>query len=155
MEVDWLASNLRHVERPQHARDGEPYLALDDKHPRAYPPPGTKHPVISLVRVAQLGADGRTEGIIDIAIGLQTVNARSRYTMRRGNRGQARAYVKVHRPFPSVGVVMHCPRVQYDDRAFWDTMLAVNKTPTRHMRRAEPERVVATLDFFDDSPTVR
>jgi hypothetical protein len=70
MEVDWLASNMRHVERSQHARDGEPYLALGDKHSRAYPPPGTKYPVISRVRVAQLGADGGAEGIIDIVIGL-------------------------------------------------------------------------------------
>jgi hypothetical protein len=31
----------------------------------------------------------------------------------------------------------------------------VNKIPTRHMRRAEPKRVVETLDFFDDGPTIR
>ena len=35
-EVDRLAGDLAHVERPEHARDGEPDLALGDDLPGAY-----------------------------------------------------------------------------------------------------------------------
>jgi hypothetical protein len=51
--------------------------------------------------------------------------------------------------------MMHDLHVQYDERIFGDTMLTVNKIPTRHMRCAERGRVMATLDFLDDSPTAR
>lgn len=110
--------------------------------------------MIVLVRVRELGASGEAERVVEIALRLWMVSERTGSAHSERVRAEV-AHIEIRRTFPWARVVMHHPRVQYDDSAFWDEMLAVNKVPAGHVQGTKPERVVATLDFFDDRPAVR
>lgn len=66
-----------------------------------------------------------------------------------------RTHVEIHRVAVSFFVVVHCPSVQHHHCVLGDILPVIRKVFRRNMRRAEPERVVAPLDFLDDSVDVR
>lgn len=60
-------------------------------------------------------------------------------------------HVELHRIVMSVLVMVHCPSVQHYDCVFRDKVPIIGKVLRGNMRGAEPERVMAALDFLDDS----
>lgn len=51
-------------------------------------------------------------------------------------------------------VVVYGPCVQDQNRVLWNQLSVVNKVFGNHVWSSQPKGIVASLDFFDDGPTV-
>jgi len=104
LEIDGFVWDLLHLEGPEHARDGEPHLALSDPHTRADTATNTEHPVVTLHSIGQVGGFGRGGGVAEVAVGVEC------------------EWVRV----PG-GIVVHGVSVQDEDGILGDELTAVGE----------------------------
>ena len=124
-------------------------LPLQYKHPGVNPPPGSKHPVVLLVRLRQVRRLGVVRAVVDVPLRLETT-----CQLAAAVTNMSFTHAELLRLRVSRRVVVHRVGVQDDDGALGDELTLVREVLRRDVGCAQPERVVGPLNLLDDGMAV-
>lgn len=113
--------------------------------------PSTEHPVVSLHRVGDIGTLGRCQGIVNVSVRLCSNVSKGGFW----KLGSNKTYVERFRVRVTSCIVVHGPSIENNHSTLGNILSLVDKVLTSHMRRTQPERIVNSLDLFNDSMAIR